>query len=132
MRRLLVALLTMLSVAALAPRARAAAAEAVSFETTDGFVLHADLWRAADANAPVAILLHQFNQDRRSWGPLVPALSDAGFTVLALDQRGQGESTERKTPQGASSLHLRELPRDQVGAFVRAGTADVAAAVAFL
>ncbi len=115
-----------------AARAADPRAEPVTFETADGFVLHAELWRASDAKAPVAVLLHQFNLDRRSWSGLVPALSRAGFTVLALDQRGQGESTEQKTPQGARTVRVRELPRGEVGPVVSAGTADIAAARAFL
>ena len=118
-----------LAVPALAAEPRA---EPVTFDTADGFALHADLWRASAAQAPVVILLHQFNQDRRSWSALVPALSRAGFTVLALDQRGQGESTEQRTSQGARVLRVQELPRDEVGPIVSAGTADVAAARAFL
>lgn len=112
--------------------ARAAGPEAVSFETTDGFTLRADFWRAADAKAPLAILLHQFNLDRRSFQPLVPALQERGFSVLALDQRGQGESKRQRTAGGERSVDLQALPRDAVGAFVTAGPNDVAAALAFL
>jgi len=116
----------------LAGLARAAAPETVSFETADGFTLKGDLWRAPDAKAPVAILLHQFNLDRRSFAALVPALRQQGFAVLALDQRGQGESKRQKSAAGERRIDVQALARDQVGAFVTAGPDDVAAALAFL
>jgi alpha-beta hydrolase superfamily lysophospholipase len=94
--RALIARFLCLSLLLAAPFARAAAPETVVFDTADGFALKADLWRSAAAKAPVAILLHQFNKDRRSFAPLVPALQQRGFTVLALDQRGQGESVHQR------------------------------------
>jgi len=115
-----------------APLARAAGPEIVSFDTADGFALKADLWRSADGKAPVAILLHQFNRDRRSFAPLVPALLQRGFTVLALDQRGQGESVRQKTAGGERTLHVQQISRDEIGPVVEAGVQDVAAALAFL
>jgi len=115
-----------------APLARAADPEIVSFDTADGFALKADLWRSADGKAPIAILLHQFNMDRRSFAPLVPALQQRGFTVLALDQRGQGESLRQKTAGGERTLQVQQISRDEIGAVVEAGVQDVAAALAFL
>jgi len=126
--RLLLALLALLA----APIARAGAPEAVGFETSDGFALKADLWRSTDTKASVAILLHQFNRDRTSFAPLVPALVERGFTVLALDQRGQGESLRQKTAAGERTLRVQQVSRGEVGPVVEAGTRDVAAAIAFL
>lgn len=115
-----------------APLARAAAPEAVGFETSDGFALKADLWRGKDARAPAVILLHQFNRDRTSFAPLVPALIDRGFTVLAVDQRGQGESLTQKTAAGERTVRVQKVSRAQIGPIVETGTRDVAAALAFL
>lgn len=109
-----------------------AAAETVGFETEDGFSLTAELWRAKDPGAPVAILLHQLNQDRHSFGALQPALSAAGFTVLSLDQRGQGASTHRRTPEGEKTIRIRSLSRERAKELVRDGAKDVAAALAEL
>ncbi len=44
--------------------------------------------------APMVILLHMQGADRAAFGPLVPALRQAGFAVLAIDLRGHGESVE--------------------------------------
>ncbi len=132
MRHLMTRLPGLVLVLLTAAVARAAAPETVAFETADGFALKADLWRSPDEKAPVAILLHQFNKDRHSFGPLVPALAQRGFTVLAIDQRGQGESLRQKTADGDRTLRVQQAPRDAVGPVVEAGVKDVAAALAHL
>ena len=100
----------------------------VSFETSDGFVLTGDLTSAADANAPVAILLHMYRSDRSAWAPLVPDLVAAGFTVLAIDQRTHGESQEQR----GETVNVATIPRAAFGEVVRAGVHDVKAAVGYL
>jgi pimeloyl-ACP methyl ester carboxylesterase len=100
----------------------------VSFETSDGFVLKADLTSAADTQAPVAILLHMYRSDRSAWTPLVPDLVAAGFTVLAIDQRAHGESKERR----GEMVNVAAIPRAAFGEVVRAGVRDVKAAVDYL
>lgn len=104
------------------------ASQKVEIRTDDGFTLHGDLVAARDPQAPVAILLHQYMDERRSWRPLVPGLAEAGYSVLALDQRAHGESTR----QGSRRVLAHEMPRAQFGAVVRDGVRDVAAARAFL
>ena len=79
----------------------------VSFETGDGFVLKGDLSSAADADAPVAILLHMYRSNRSAWAPLVPDLAAAGFTVLAIDQRAHGESKQRR----GEKVDVASIPR---------------------
>lgn len=110
----------------------APAPRTLRFDTPDGFALEASLWQDAEPDAPVAILLHQFNRDRHSFGTLVTPLREAGFTVLALDQRGQGGSTLQKTAEGERKVRIRALPPDRVGALVEAGAGDVQAALSAL
>ena len=107
--------------------APAAWAERVSFETEDGFTLVGDLWAGAP-DAPAAVLLHMYGSNRGAWTPLVPKLRDAGFTVLAFDQRAHGESTSR----AGGELRVAEIPRGEFGAVLRDGVRDVAAAEALL
>jgi pimeloyl-ACP methyl ester carboxylesterase len=38
------------------------------------------------------LLLHQYGSNRASWLPLIPALLEAGFGVLTVDQRGHGDT----------------------------------------
>jgi len=107
--------------------APAAWAERVSFATEDGFTLVGDLHSGAP-EAPAAILLHMYRSNRSAWAPLMPKLREAGFTVLAIDQRGHGESTAR----AGGELRVAQIPRGEFGAVLRAGVGDVAAARALL
>jgi len=100
----------------------------VSFETSDGFVLKGDLTSSADANAPVAILLHMYRSDRGAWAPLVPELAAAGFTVLAIDQRAHGESKQQR----GERVDVASIPRTEFGELVRHGVRDVRAAALYL
>src|SRR4051812_36867701 len=43
---------------------------------------------AGDANAPVVVLLHGFPEFWYGWHKQIGPLADAGFRVVALDQRG--------------------------------------------
>lgn len=105
----------------------AGAAERVELATEDGFTLVGDL-HAGAPEAPAAVLLHMYKSSRAAWAPLVPALREAGYTVLALDQRAHGESTTR----AGETVEVAALPRGAFGDFVRAGPKDVAAARALL
>jgi len=63
----------------------------VFFPTRDGWEIHADYGRVADAKRAV-ILLHQRGGSAVDWRPLVEKLNAAGITTLAVDQRGAGRS----------------------------------------
>jgi pimeloyl-ACP methyl ester carboxylesterase len=127
-RALLPCLLLAVPLAAGAEETRKPFSLPVSFETSDGFVLKGDLTSSADANAPVAILLHMYRSDRRAWAPLVPELVAAGFTVLAIDQRTHGESRERR----GETVDVASIPRTDFGEMVRHGVRDVSAATRYL
>jgi len=106
-----------------------APAEEVTFTTDDGVELHADLEVADEAaDAPVAILLHQYRSDRSSWAPLTDDLLDLGINVLAVDQRGHGESTR----QAGQELRVEAIPTEDFAEVVLQGPLDVQAALAFL
>ena len=100
-----------------------AAAERVQTKTSDGFTLVGEL-HAGRPQATAVVLLHMYRSDRTAWAPLVPRLREAGYTVLALDQRAHGESTD----QSGKAVRVGDLPSGAFGAFVRAGPLDVAAA----
>ncbi len=55
----------------------------------DGVRLHYRDW--GDPSAPPVVLLHAYLQHSRTWDTLAGSLADR-FRVLALDQRGHGES----------------------------------------
>lgn len=77
-------------VVALAAVARAAqTADAVSFKTQDGWVIHADLYGAGERGL---VLVHGGRFTKSSWRPQVQDFVNAGFRVLAIDMRGFGAS----------------------------------------
>lgn len=61
----------------------------VSFPTADGGEIHALLWGDGDHGV---LLAHGKVFDKESWSPLAPRLAGAGYTVLAIDFRGYGQS----------------------------------------
>ena len=67
---------------------------------------------AGPADGPLAILLHGFPEDWRGWRRQIGPLADAGFRVLAPDQRGYGGSDK---PAGVAPYALDTLADDVVG-----------------
>jgi pimeloyl-ACP methyl ester carboxylesterase len=55
---------------------------------------------AGDRGAPVVVLAHGFPELAYSWRHQIPALADAGYHVLAPDQRGYGGSTKPAAVEG--------------------------------
>lgn len=66
----------------------------VVFATGDGVDLHGAFWSRAPDRA--IVLVHGLNEDRHSWDALAEFLAGThGWTVLAFDLRGHGQSTLR-------------------------------------
>lgn len=63
--------------------------EIVRLKARDGVYIVADYYDQGDI---AVILLHQNGKDRHSWSALIPGLMDRGYSILALDFRGHGES----------------------------------------
>ncbi len=64
-----------------------------------GLELNVLEWSCAHAPSGDVVLVHGFQDVARSWDLVAPALADAGFRVLAPDQRGFGDS-DRVHPSG--------------------------------
>lgn len=62
-------------------------------------------------DGPLVVLLHGFPELWFGWRRQLPFLAARGFRVVALDQRGYGESDK---PQGLAAYELDELARDVV------------------
>ncbi|WNG87081.1 alpha/beta hydrolase [Mycobacterium sp. ITM-2016-00317] len=77
---------------------------------TNGVTLR--VFEAGEPGAPVVVLCHGFPELAFSWRHQVRALADAGYHVLAPDQRGYGGS-DRPTAVGAYTV--AELAADVVG-----------------
>ncbi len=89
--------------------------------TLDGVRLHYRDW--GDPTAPPVVLLHAYTQHARTWDTVARALAKR-FRVLALDQRGHGES------DWAADYHELRLVADLAG-FVEALGLATASLVGF-
>ncbi|UXA09128.1 alpha/beta hydrolase [Mycobacterium sp. SMC-2] len=67
---------------------------------------------AGERGAPLVILAHGFPELAYSWRHQIPVLADAGYHVLAPDQRGYGGSSR---PQAIEAYDIHQLTADLVG-----------------
>ena len=65
----------------------------MSVVLVDGLCLHFQEWGAADPRATV-VLVHGLGSSSHIWDLVGPRLAAGGFRVVALDQRGHGESDQ--------------------------------------
>ncbi len=70
-------------------------------------------------DGPLVIALHGFPETRRSWDRVTPFLVEAGYRVLAPDQRGYAPGAR---PRGRRAYRLDHLAADVLGLADRAGT----------
>ena len=68
---------------------------------------------AGDPGGPCVLLLHGFPELAYSWRKVMPALADAGYYVVAPDQRGYGATTGWDV-RDLRSFSLGNLARDAV------------------
>jgi pimeloyl-ACP methyl ester carboxylesterase len=80
---------------------------------------------------PCVLLLHGFPELAFSWRKVMPALADAGYHVIAPDQRGYGRTTgwDASYDGDLHSFRLLNLVRDALGLVSAFGYAKVAAVV---
>ncbi len=67
---------------------------------------------AGDRGAPVVVLTHGFPELAYSWRHQIPVLAEAGYHVLAPDQRGYGGSSR---PEEIEAYDITALTGDVVG-----------------
>ncbi|MDT5225378.1 MAG: hypothetical protein QOG19_2785 [Mycobacterium sp.] len=70
------------------------------------------LTEAGDRGAPVVVLAHGFPELAYSWRHQIPVLADAGYHVLAPDQRGYGGSSR---PEAIDAYDVASLCGDVAG-----------------
>ena len=97
----------------------------VTFPSSDGVKLVAT-WKpaASGPSAPAVLLLHAFSRERRDVAEVADAFGARGFSTLALDLRGHGESVWKGKARVSLGASLQTSPN----AFPR----DVEAACAWL
>lgn len=94
--------------------------ELVTFKTEDGIEIVGDFY--ASPGDRFAILLHMMPETKESWRAFAERLVEQGYSCLAIDMRGHGESNM------AGALHYRTFSDAQHQAKMR----DVEAAFAWL
>lgn len=77
----------------------------INFLTSDGVKIVGN-WFPSATGAPSVLLLHMRPATKESWNDFAIKLSAAGFSVLAIDLRGHGESTE----QNGKKIDYRNFP----------------------
>jgi len=83
-----------------------AAPQGVSFPTSDGGVIFADLYGSGDRGV---VLAHGMRFDKASWKDQGIQLADAGYLVIAIDFRGYGRSQggpKSRSPQDEMYLDV--------------------------
>src|SRR5256886_15344997 len=80
---------------------------------------------------PCLLLLHGFPELSYSWRKVMPALAEAGYHVIAPDQRGYGRTTgwDGDYDGDLASFRLLNLVRDALGLVSALGHRTVAAVV---
>jgi len=72
------------------------------FVETNGIRMHI----AEAGSGPLVVLLHGFPESWYSWRHQLTALSEAGFHVVAPDQRGYGQTDRPEAIEAYTMLHL--------------------------
>jgi pimeloyl-ACP methyl ester carboxylesterase len=80
---------------------------------------------------PMVLLLHGFPEIAYSWRKVMPALAEAGFHVVAPDQRGYGRTTgwSASYDTDLTPFRLLNLVRDMMGLIAALGRTSVTAVV---
>lgn len=86
------------------------------FVDTNGVRLR--VLEAGEPSAPLVVLAHGFPELGFSWRHQLPALAEAGYHVLAPDQRGYGQSSK---PEPVDAYTVVDLTADIVGLLDDAG-----------
>lgn len=66
--------------------------EEIKLTTVDGVNISASLVQSQTPKNTVVLLIHQLRKDKSIWNVLVQKLSAAGYSSLAIDLRGHGQS----------------------------------------
>ena len=91
--------------------------------------LRVHLLEAGDPADPAVLLLHGFPELAYSWRKVMPALAEAGYHVIAPDQRGYGRTTgwDPDYDGDLASFRMMNLVRDIVGLLAALGRPFVTA-----
>ncbi len=99
--------------------------------TENGNGLRMHVLEAGEAGRPVLLLLHGFPELAYSWRKVMPMLADAGYHVIAPDQRGYGLTTgwDADYDGDLSQSRMLNLVRDAMGLLAALGIETVKAVI---
>jgi pimeloyl-ACP methyl ester carboxylesterase len=102
-----------------------------TIEGINGLTMHVLEAGFENKDRPCVLLLHGFPELAFSWRKVMPALADAGYHVIAPDQRGYGRTTGWDASYDASltPFRLTNLVRDALGVVAAFGHHSVAAVI---
>jgi pimeloyl-ACP methyl ester carboxylesterase len=100
-------------------------------EGVNGLRMHVLEAGTAARGRPCVLLLHGFPELSYSWRKVMPALAEAGYHVIAPDQRGYGRTTgwDANYDGDLNSFRLLNLVRDALGLVAAFGYASVDAVI---
>lgn len=64
----------------------------------------AEIMTVTVGEGPTVVLVHGLTASKHDWGPIAPTLVAAGHRVIAVDQRGHGDSTPGTAGFGSTQL----------------------------
>jgi len=79
----------------------------ITLTTEDDIKIIGNYYPAKREDAPVVVLLHMMPSTKEGWNNFIPLLQESGFQVLAIDERGHGESTQ------GGKLNYRDFSDEQ-------------------
>lgn len=82
-------------VTACSPRESGGTVRDVRYQTRDGYTIAASVYPAAGQKPSGLILVHMLGATRDSWAPFAAKARSMGYSVIAMDLRGHGDSTEQ-------------------------------------
>jgi pimeloyl-ACP methyl ester carboxylesterase len=90
----------------------------------NGLSMH--VLEAGTPGKPCVLLLHGFPELAYSWRKVMPALADAGYYVMAPDQRGYGETTgwDARYDGDLASYRMLNIVEDAVALLSRLGISE--------
>jgi pimeloyl-ACP methyl ester carboxylesterase len=102
-----------------------------TIEGINGLTVHMLEAGFESRDRPCVLLLHGFPELAFSWRKVMPALAEAGYHVLAPDQRGYGRTTgwDANFDGDLAPFRLTNLVRDALGIITTFGHRSVAAVV---
>jgi pimeloyl-ACP methyl ester carboxylesterase len=100
-------------------------------EGVNGLRMHLLEAGFATPGRPLLLLLHGFPELAYSWRKVIVPLAEAGFHVVAPDQRGYGRTTgwDADYDGDLASFRMLNLVRDALGLIAALGHASVAAVI---